>query len=362
MAWVERHGGKWRVRYPTGDGTLASDSGFPTKTAAQERAKDIDFRLRHPEPKEQRANRMSLSEWIEVWSQAHDVSRGTWAKYRSHLRNHVEPRFGGSALSDISRMQVKGWVKSLRTRLAPATVTDVVTLLSMLLGEAVEENLIGSNPCRRLRISTGDFRERQIAEPWQVTRIAQRMPEGLGLLVVTAAYTGLRWGELAALQWKRVDLVEGTVRVDPQTGALHEIGGRVELGPPKTPASVRTVHLPKFLTDALHVHRGIQDHDHVFTGAEGGVLRRSNFRHRFWLPAVAGTERRGLAPLLPGFHFHDLRHTHKTWMIEDKIPEIAQHARLGHRMQGAQGIYSHVTKVMIDDILARLSRRWEITQ
>ncbi|MBB5922225.1 integrase [Actinoalloteichus hoggarensis] len=147
--------------------------------------------------------------------------------------------------------------------------------------------------------------------------------------------------------------------MDARSGALHEIGGHVELGPPKKPASVRLVHLPPFLRDSLRTHRGEQDHEHVFTGADGGVLRRSNFRDRFWVPAVAGLPRRGWAPLLPGFRFHDLRHTHKTWLLEDAVPEVLQHERLGHRMRGVAGIYSHVTQDMIDRMLVGLQRRWE---
>jgi integrase len=62
------------------------------------------------------------------------------------------------------------------------------------------------------------------------------MAPDAGLLTVTAAYTGLRWGELAGLQWKRTYLgTNPRIEVDPEYGALHEINGRMELGPPKTP-------------------------------------------------------------------------------------------------------------------------------
>ena len=58
-------------------------------------------------------------------------------------------------------------------------------------------------------------------------------------------------------------------------------------------------------------------------------------------------------------HFHDLRHTHKTWLIEDRVPEVVQHQRLGHRFGGVRGIYSHVTRSMIDGMLTGLQTRWE---
>ncbi|MBY8853389.1 multidrug DMT transporter permease, partial [Saccharothrix sp. MB29] len=69
---------------------------------------------------------------------------------------------------------------------------------------------------------------------------------------------------------------------------MHEFDGRLVLGPPKTKASARTVHLPPFLVDRLTFHRSQQDHEFVFTGANGGLHRRSNFRRRVWLPLVQG--------------------------------------------------------------------------
>ena len=55
-----------------------------------------------------------------------------------------------------------------------------------------------------------------------------------------------------------------------------------------TLAGVRSVHLPEFLIKLLLAHRSDTDHERVFTGIDGGLLRRSNFRRRVWLPAVNG--------------------------------------------------------------------------
>ncbi|GIH19348.1 hypothetical protein [Rugosimonospora africana] len=60
-------------------------------------------------------------------------------------------------------------------------------------------------------------------------------------------------------------------------------------------------------------------------------------------------------------HFHDLRHTQKTWLIEGDIPEIAQAKRLGRRIPGVRGIYSHVTPAMQQRTTQALQHRWEAT-
>lgn len=363
MAWVERRGNGFRVRYRLPDGSLYSENGFATRDDADNRAADVESDQRRDRFINPRLAQTTIDEWIRVWSDAHHVSDTTWATYDSHIRNHILPRWTGTALGDIQRILVKGWVnKTLRTTLADKSVQDVIILFSMILGEAVDEGLIGANPCRKLRLAFGERRERPHASPDEVDAIAGRVTADSGLLVIAAAYTGMRWGELAGLQWVRTYLHDDPrIEIDPDVGALHEICGRLELGPPKTPASVRTVHLPPFLRDLLTEHRERNPKARfVFTGTDGGLLRRSNFRRRVWLPALAGDRERGWGwgPIQPGLHLHDLRHTHTTWLIEDGVPRILRLKRIGHRPKDTADHYSHVTRPMIDAMLAGLEARW----
>jgi integrase len=108
------------------------------------------------------------------------------------------------------------------------------------------------------------------------------------VVIITAADTGMRWGELAGLQWSRVDLNAGVLVIDSKDGALHEVNGTLGLGPPKSRASARSVDLPPFLVGLLDEPReGDPLARFVFTAREGGWHRRGNFRRRVWLPAVA---------------------------------------------------------------------------
>ena len=363
MAWVEQHRGGYRVRYRLDDSTLITENGYTTRNDAEDRAADIESDQRRGRFVDPRLAQTSIDEWIRNWSQAHYVTDTTRATYDSHIRNHILPRWSGTAVGDIARIAVKGWVNNqLRRTLSDKSCQDILVLFSMILGEAVDEGLIGTNPCRKLRITFTERPERPHATPDEVVAISARMPTGAGLMILTAAYTGLRWGELAGLQWTHTHLDDACPRIDVDAtdGALHELGGRLQLGPPKSTASARTVHLPPFLAELLTAHRDHHpDTPFVFTGANGGLHRRANFRQRFWQPALAGNPARGLPPIQPALHFHDLRHSHETWLVEDHVPRVLRLQRLGHKRKDIDDFYAHVTPAMREKMLTALQQRWE---
>ena len=136
----------------------------------------------------------------------------------------------------------------------------------------------------------------------------------------------------------------------------------IELGPPKTAESARTITLPPFLIRLLRAHLDRHDHPHVFTSHRGEPHRRSNFGRRALRPATEGTGYLAappvrLEPVKPGLTFHGLRHSHKTWMIADGVPEVAQSRRLGHILgDRIQETYSHVAAEVEHRLLDGLQR------
>jgi integrase len=359
MAWVEKRGDAWRVRFRNPDGSVATDSSHPTKPAASARARAIETDQQRDVFINPENGRITLAVWVDEWLDAHDVGAATFERYRSHLGIHILPRFGDTPLSGITRMAVKRWVKDLNHRRADSTVASILSLLSMILGEAVEERRIPANPCRRLRNTSAQRPERPWATAAQVNEIAARVTAPNQALIITAAYTGMRWGELAGLRRPNCKLDDGRIFIDPDDGNLHEVGGQLSLGPPKTLAAARDILLPPFLIDLLRTHLDSHDHEHVFTGRDGGLHRRSSFHRRHWRPATDGDPANGVPAVIRGLHFHDLRHSHKTWMIEDGVPEVAQAKRLGHRLPGIRGVYSHVSAIVEQRLVDGLQARWE---
>jgi integrase len=360
MAWVEHTRSGYRVRVRQ-HGVIYTDSTHPDETLAEQRRDIVQASIQRrtrlyvpgPAPK--------LCEWVSIWRANHAVSVAAAARDDSLLRLHILPRFGTTRLDAIDLIAVQGFILQLRRSLAHGTVTTIVMLLRKILRDAVATRLIVADPLAGLRLHLQPTRANQpIPDQAQVFAIACRMPTlRLKALVLSAAATGMRFGELAALHPAAVNLDAGKAWVDADVGELHEVGGRRWLGPPKPPAGARLIHLPPYLVQGLAVLIAEQPDRMLFTTAQGGLLWRTNFATRIWRPACDGDPSRGSEPLWPGLTFHDLRHTHRTWMDEDEISEVVMAKRLGHRLRDVRDYYTTLTDRMAAPLLAALQSRWD---
>src|SRR5438034_5228308 len=193
MAWVEQRGTRFRVRFRLPDGSVGTDSSHPTRAAAHLRCKQVDIDQATDTYLDPAAGRITLAQWVELWEDTHVAGPAKMAAYRSHLRNHILPQFGSVPLTQINRHQIKVFVKQLKTHLADSSVTSIVSLLSMLLREAVADRRIGPNPCHNIRVTTSRAPQRPAATAAQVNTIAARIDRFAEQgLVITAAYTGMR--------------------------------------------------------------------------------------------------------------------------------------------------------------------------
>lgn len=159
-------------------------------------------------------------------------------------------------------------------------------------------------------------------------------------LILAAAFTGLRWGELIGLTWSDVNIQVGTLRVRRSLVQLNS--GAIVSGPTKSAAGVRTVALPSVLVEELGRHLGkhvpAEDSALIFATPEGQALRRNNWRRDVdWRKKLAA------AGLPEGFHFHDLRHTgnHLAAISGASTRELMH--RMGHGTVRAALIYQHAT-------------------
>lgn len=384
MAFAEKRGKSWRVRYLRPEGGYESESGFPTKKAALEYGEDQEADIRSGRWIDPARGEITLDKWFGDWMPAQDLAPRTAERYLSYYRNHLGPAFGTRALRDIDGLAVDAFAKALGKRRAPNTVTGVMLVLRMLMADAVHDRRIVSSPVRphrrRGKRTAPDVRTRKgiAVELEAIQAIRARLPRAEAIMVLVAAFTGMRWGEVAGMRRKHLALLldmpggpAGYYIVDPDEGALHESAGRgLYFGPPKG-AKGRTIELPAFLVELLAAYLGTlpSGQQLLFPDSDGGPWRRSNFNRRLWRPACDGwparatvrghQAREAAAPIVKTMRFHDLRHTQETWLSEDKIEKIARDERLGHATAGMEGTYNHATPKMRAEILKVLQARWE---
>ncbi len=162
--------------------------------------------------------------------------------------------------------------------------------------------------------------------PEQLAALAVELGEH-GPMAYIAATTGLRWGEVAGLRVRSLDILGRKITVDEQV--TRGIKGRAVVGPPKSDASRRTLAIAAWLADMLSAHlaqRGLTAADpeaSVFARPDGRPLAYANWRRTIWAPACVRAK-------IPGCQFHDLRRTNATALVAEGVDVKTAQARLGH--------------------------------
>ncbi|WP_098017130.1 tyrosine-type recombinase/integrase [Streptomyces sp. b62] len=329
--------GRFQARYPGPDGLMRSaPETFPTQTDAdrwlvRKEAEILDGRWKNPDDK------VLFGVYADAWFKERDYAATTRERNGSALRLHVLPTFANVVLSEITTPQIRRWRAGLlESGVGEPTVTKAYQILRAIMNTAVDDEVIQRNPCRIKGAGAAKTAERPFLEVTEVFQLADAVPARFRVFILLAAFTGLRFGELAALQRHDVDLERRTVAVRRALAETRSDGILVKA--PKSAAGVRTVAFPASLTESLAAHLAAYAEPGrtglVFTGARGGQLRRNNFR-RLWLRALETT---GLGDV----HFHDLRHTGNTLAATGGATTRELMQRMGHSSVRAALIYQHL--------------------
>jgi integrase len=236
----------------------------------------------------------------------------------------VYPVIGDRPLRSVRQSELQALVRALSERLAPGTVEVVYGRVAAVFNAAVRDRLIAVTPCVDVkRPGTAPASTLEVLTTEQVLALASAAPERYRALILTGAGTGLRPGEMFGLGLDRVDFLRRTVRVDRQL--VRARGRGVELAPPKTAASYRTVPLPAVVGDELgaHLARLPAESGLVFTNQHGEPIQQHPFSAA-WETARARAD-------LPWWALpHDLRHYYATLLIRSGASVKVIQSRLGH--------------------------------
>ena len=344
LSW--REGGRFKQKWFTAHGPKREAQ----KLLAQKVA-DFNAGIRAEEPA-----RLTVAEFLTRWLgevAKPNVRPTTFASYETTIRNHVIPEIGPVALVRLTPARIqKLYADKLAGpradgkpgHLSRLSVRYIHSVLRIALGQAVKWNLVSRNVLELVTPPKVEPKEVAAMKVEQARRfLDSTQGDRLYALYYLALVTGLRRGELLGLRWQDVDLDLAFLRV---TQSLVDLQGHPTLQPPKTAKGRRVIELPAEAVEVLKEHRAsqakekvfwdveYQENGLVFTGLAGRPTSPRYLDERFKLQlARAG---------LPGFRFHDLRHTFATMVIPTAGLKLAS-AILGHEnISTTANIYGHV--------------------
>lgn len=366
-AWIDDRAGRktpngkkvqglrWRARYRTPSGQVRSKS-FAQKAEARAWLDAQLGTVAKGDWTDPSAGKIPFGEWAAVVmaGRAH-LAATTRSRDESYLRNLVLPHLGDLPLAAIRPAHLRAMVSALAADgKAPATVRKAYQIAALILNQAVNDDRLARTPARSVKLpslrdhqSESEIRAKFLTHA-EVARLHETIAPRYRLAVSLGAYAGLRQGEAFGLRVADLDLLRRRLTI---SHSLTNLNGAVSLGPTKTRSSRRTISLPTFVVDEIAAHLsvfGTGPEGVVLSSPTGSWLRASSWRHRFWRPATvaAGVGR---------VRFHDLRHTHASWLVAQGAHPKALQERLGHSsIVVTMDTYAHLMEGIDADLADKL--------
>ncbi|MDM5043860.1 tyrosine-type recombinase/integrase [Latilactobacillus sakei] len=313
-------------------------------------------------------DKMSVADYFNYWLVNYverNLKYNTVKNYRNILKKYIIPKLGKYRVRTLSPEMLQEFIDDIADNattkqgnpLAQHTVAIIFTVTKEALRRAVfPYRIIKDNPMAYVDMPKYEPQPKKTKQDLKIISLDQYrellnyfpVADSFHMPLVIAFNTGMRRGEICALTWNKIDLVNNTITVD--SNMIQHGKGTYELASPKTKASYRTIDIGQTLVNELKEKRKSQMENQM---RYGHLYDKSNF---------VCTEENG-SPVLPNtikyksrlvqeklhmnFNFHSLRHTHATMLLEagEKMKVVSE--RLGHsRISTTMDTYSHVTHKM----------------
>lgn len=291
---------------------------------------------------------LTLGEWIKQWVSEYVRGRvrvKSFDKYEGCLRLYVQPYLGDMPIRKVSALDVQRLLNRLRTvggksgtGISTSTIKATRRYLSMCMDQAVRLRLIKYNvvkDCDAPKVLRKEVCPLTAAQSEQLVLAAKHSGNRMGYVVILLTLnTGMRLGEVFGLKWQDIDWEAGSIHIQRSLVTASRVGQLFQ--EPKTAKSRRRIPLPAHVLKELKAYRDWQEsqksklqnkwhHENmVFANLVGKPVDTSNFTSRYFKAMLesAGIDR--------SFKFHDLRHTHATLLLRERVNAKVIQERLGH--------------------------------
>lgn len=341
--------GRWQANYTGPDGVLhKAPATFDAKVDAEawlaDRRREIVREVWMP-PTAADGRTVLFSEYAATWLGDRPLKPRTRAHYKKLVDSRLLPTFGNVALRGITPASVRRWHAD-QGQTTPTARSHAYGLLRAILATAVSDELLVANPVH-IRGAGSSKRVHKIkpATLDELAALTDAMPARFRLLVLLASWCGLRFGELAELRRRDIDVRAATIRV--RRGVVRVAGERL-VDTPKSDAGSRDVAIPPHLMPLVRTH--LLEHTEpgrnglLFAARSGAHLAPSSLYGPFYRARAAA----GRTDL----RFHDLRHTGAVLAAATGATLAELMGRLGHSTPSAALRYQHAAQGR-DAVVAR---------
>ncbi|MEE1171675.1 MAG: site-specific integrase [Ruminococcus sp.] len=297
---------------------------------------------------------MAFGDWLDFWYQQYakqTLRPTTQSGYENMIYNHIITDIGKIPLNKLTQndlqqfyTRLKNGGRKVRTELYGKGLSDRMVrgchaMCRKALEKAVADGIIRINPAIGCKLPPKKAKEMQVLTREEMQRfMAQAKADGYFELFLLELCTGMRRGEIVALQWDDLNMQTGELHICRQATTVH---GNIHICAPKTKSSIRTVILPPDIVKILAEYK-----------------KRINSRWMFPSPVKED------APYHPSairkvldrtleraeckhVRFHDLRHTFATTALANGMDVKTLSAIIGHiSSETTLNIYTHITDNM----------------
>ena len=300
---------------------------------------------------------MAFGDWMDFWYQQYEKQRirpTTQSAYETKIYLHIIPTLGKIPLNKISQNDLQQFYNKLKVSgrlihtdkygdgLSDAFIRACHAMCRKGLQKAVEDGLIRVNPAIGCKLPPKKAREMQVLTREEMQRfMIQAKADGYFELFLLELSTGMRRGEIAALQWADLNMQTGELHISRQATTVH---GNIQITTPKTKSSIRTVILPPEIVKILAEYRKKVNSRWMFPSP----IKEDAPRHPSSIRKIL--ERTLERAECKHIRFHDLRHTFATLSLKYGVDVKTLSGALGHYDAGfTLSTYTHATAEMKRD-------------
>jgi integrase len=351
--------GRFQVRYTGPDGLRhTAPSTFAARIDAEGfivgKRRDIDRNV-WDESDDDKRESVTFGAYASGWLAGRQVAgrpikTRTREHYQSILDDHLLEPFGARQLAAIRPKDVRDWY-SVTLMDRPTLRSHAYSLLRTILGSAVNDELIDSNPCRIVGASRAKrVHKIRPASVDELATLTSAMPERLRMMVTLASWCALRFGETVELRRGDIDLSDEVIRI--RRAAVRTNGGTYDITTPKSDAGIRDVAIPPHIVPQIEDHMArfvASKRDSLLFPSTTGAHIQPSTVGRHWYKARTAAGREDL-------RWHDLRHSGAVLAAATGASLAELMARLGHSTPQAAMRYQHAAQGRDREIAALLSK------